>query len=169
MRSYTQLGLTAILLPVLLIGCGGVDVTGPSDPQGAPPLDASEGVVAVQTSRGRAAAELLAGPAEIAPGGQVIVRVANRGDLQLAYGRPIRVERWDGSAWIETEDSRQAAWTMELILLGPQQVGVEQRWPFSSGQTPRSGWYRFTKHVHVEGTTNEAERFTVMARVRVTP
>ena len=159
--------LIAMLVPALLTACGQVGVTSPSQTPTAPPGDDALGIVAVETPRGRAAAELVAQPAEMGPGGRTVVRVANRGNLRLGYGRPLKVEWWNGQAWVETDESREAAWTMELILLEPNEIGVEQRWPFREGQRPQAGLYRFTKQVHVEDTANTPERITVMARVRV--
>ena len=167
MRSSTRMVLIAIFLPALLTACGQVGVTSPTDTSTTPPRDDSQGVVAVAASRGRAAAELVAQPTEIEPGDRTVVRVANRGDLRLGYGRPLKVERWNGREWIETDESRQTAWTMELILLEPDQIGVEQPWPFRDGQRPQAGWYRFTKQIHVEDTANTPERLTVTGRVRV--
>jgi hypothetical protein len=165
MHLWKRAALLAILAPALMAGCGGARLTAPSD--AGPPLDESEGLMVVETSSGRAAAELVAQPAEIAPGDPVVLRVANRGNLRLGYGRPITVERWDGREWIETEDSRDTAWTLELLLLTPNQTGAQQMWPFRDGDDSRSGWYRFTKHLQTEDQTGEAERFAVRARVRV--
>jgi hypothetical protein len=166
MRSRTLPIVIALATPVLLAVCGHVGPTAPGDDSGAPPSQ-SEGPTIIETSRGRAAAELVAEPSEIAPGSRVILRVENRGEVGLAYGRPILVEQWDGGEWVETDESRQTAWTLELILVRPQQSGVEQRWPFVASYTPRPGWYRFTKQIQTEDTNREPERFVVRARVRV--
>lgn len=162
-----QLILAVLAAPLLVLACGGLSspVAPGDDTGGAPPQHQSEGVVTVDTAGGAAAARLVADPAVIAPTGSVVLRVENRGDLRLLYGRPIVVERWDGSEWIETEESRNAAWTMELIILQPHQSGVQQRWPFREGSVPRPGWYRFTKRVQ---TDSGDPNFVVRARVRVT-
>jgi hypothetical protein len=134
---------------------------------GAPPPHESESVVALDTSRGRAAAELVARPTGIAPSGSVVLQLQNRGDIRLVYGRPIWVERWDGQGWVETDESRNAAWTMEALFVAPRGGGVEQRWPFFGGHVPQPGWYRFSKSVGLDIASADREQFVVRARVRV--
>ena len=170
-RSRIPRPLIAAVAPMLFIFAGCAATASPTAPGtdagGAPPLHESESVVALDTSRGRAAAELVARPAEIAPSGRVVLQVQNRGEVRLVYGRPISVERWDGQRWVETDESRNAAWTMEALLVEPRGGGVEQRWPFLEGHVPQPGWYRFTKSVGPDIVATDREQFVVRARVRV--
>ena len=172
-RSRIPRMLMATVASMLLVcaGCAASDSpTAPgTDAGGAPPLHESEGVVALDTSRGRAAAQLVARPTEMAPSGRVVLQVHNRGDVRLVYGRPIWVERWDGQQWVETDESRNAAWTMDALSVEPGRGGVEQRWPFLEGSVPQPGWYRLTKSVSLNldiGSTDR-EQFIIRARVRV--
>ena len=130
-----------------------------------PPPDASEGVVEADDEP--IAAELRAEPEEIAPSGRIEVRVVNHGERTLNFGRPVRVERWDGEAWRETEESLNAAWTMELLILAPGETGVAQPWPFLAVQNAEPGWYRFTKEVYAETSSGNATRMVIRARVEV--
>jgi hypothetical protein len=170
-RSRTPRMLRAIVAPMMFIFAGCAAASSPTAPGpeagGAPPPHESESVVALDTSRGRAAAELVARPTEIAPSGRVVLQLQNRGDVRLVYGRPISVERWDGQDWIETEESRNAAWTMDALFLEPRGGGVGQRWPFLEGHVPQPGWYRFTKSVGLDIVSTDREQFVVRARVRV--
>lgn len=130
-----------------------------------PPADPSEGLV--QAEDGVVTAELVANPAGIAPDGRVKVRVVNRGTRALSYGRPITVEKWNGEAWVETEESRNAMWTMELLHVEPEKIGVEQAWPFLPDQRPESGWYRMTKHVSAESPDPDQDPVMLTIRTRV--
>jgi hypothetical protein len=139
----------------------------PTPGASGPPVHESEGLVTLESPAGPASAELVAEPAEFAPDATVVLRLHNRGETALSYGRPIQVERWDGEAWVETEESRQAAWTMELLIVQGGQPGVEQTWPFQPTTRPEPGWYRFTKRVQAEPPGDEARQVAVRARVRV--
>jgi hypothetical protein len=119
-----------------------------------------------EAADGVAAAELTAEPTTVAPGEPVELTVVNHGEVDLGYGRPITVERWDGEAWVETDESREAMWTMELLMLPAGQTGEAQTWPFAEDRTPEEGWYRFTKSVRAEAADGDTE-LTVRARVRV--
>jgi hypothetical protein len=168
-RLARRLIVMAISVPVFLSACAtGSPVAPGSGPASvAPPVHASEGVVARETSLGRAAAELVADAVEILPTGRVVLRVENRGDSTFTYGRPIVVERWNGQAWVETVESREAAWTMELLIVRARETGVEQQWPFLPTHRPEPGWYRFTKSVQTENPPGDPEAMVVRARVRV--
>lgn len=152
-----------------LAACGGLADAPPIAPadEEPPPVDASEGVVEAETEDGQAAAELVADPEETPPGGEVSLRVENRGETALNYGRPITVERWDGEEWVETDESRESAWTMELLHVSAGEGGVDQPWPFTEGHEPEPGWYRFTKQIHVEHESGESTELLVRARVLV--
>ncbi len=156
------------LLSISLMACNHRD-SGPSDDNSAesspPEPDASEGVVEAEDEP--IAAELRAEPGEIDSSDRIEVRVVNHGERTLNYGRPVRVERWDGEAWRETEESLNAAWTMELLILAPGETGVAQPWPFLAQQNAEPGWYRFTKEVYAETSSGDATRLLVRARVRV--
>lgn len=128
-----------------------------------PPVDETEGIV----QEGAAAVELLAEPSEITPDQQVVVRVANRGETGLGYGRPVTVERWEEGEWTETGESRNAAWTMEMLHVEAGELGVEQTWPFQPDRQAEPGWYRFTKHVNAETSGGEMVRMAVRARAKV--
>ena len=154
----TQL-LIIIFMVLLTPACGAPQVSEP------PPADGSEGIV--EAAQGRASGELVAEPDEIAPDGRVVLRVVNHGERMLSYGRPITVERWQKEQWEETEESRNTAWTMELLLLAPGKAGVEQTWPFLADQRPEPGWYRFTKVLQSEGG-DDVVRLTVRTRILVT-
>ncbi|MFQ3670545.1 MAG: DUF6087 family protein [Verrucomicrobiia bacterium] len=132
---------------------------------GPPPAEEAKGIVTVSGTP--VAAELKADPEEIAPQQAVTLRVINHGEVALNFGRPITVERWDGTAWVETEASRNTAWTMDLLYVQPEAKGPEQQWPFYQGPQPGPGWYRFTKDVQAEGTDGVPERLTLRARVHV--
>jgi hypothetical protein len=123
-----------------------------------------EGVVEVDG--GRVAAELAVEPDRIDPDGRVVLRVVNHGERALSYGRPITAERWRENRWEETGESRETAWTMELLILDPGKTGVEQTWPFFPDQHPEPGWYRFTKLIQSEDS-GDMIRLTVRARVAV--
>jgi hypothetical protein len=162
-----------VLFAFVIAACGGFVDVDPGfgegdDAPAAPPTDESEGVVELETEAGIAAAELVAEPDQISPDGSAVIRVENRGDVDLGYGRPVTVERWDGEAWVETDESREAVWTMELLLVGPAESGVDQPWPFMEDQDVEPGWYRFTKRIHVEDETGDAGELIVRARVLVT-
>lgn len=165
MNKFKLLGVSLILaaVGVMLAGCGTLkDAPASSVP---PPPDESEGIV--EKEDGRVAAELVADPAEIGLDGQVVLRVLNRGESGLSFGRPITVERWEESGWIETDESRNAAWTMELLFVASGEGGVEQPWPFLREHRPEPGWYRFTKQVQGENTSGDAPRLVVRERVQV--
>jgi hypothetical protein len=162
MRNALLLGLVTASLAM---ACGGVGPTAQGQP--GPAIHASEGTVTLETPAGQAAAELVATPREIGPDGTVILQVMNRGDVPLTYGRPIQVERWDGTSWVETEESRESAWTMELLIVQPGAPGVEQRWPFLETSRPDPGWYRFTKRVQPD-TGAGPTPVAVRTRVQVT-
>lgn len=136
-----------------------------SNDSAPPDPDTSEGVV--EADDGPIAAELTAEPKEIDPSGTVAIRVANRGERPINYGRPIRVERWDGETWRETEESLNAAWTMELLIVQPGEMGVAQPWPFLRDHEAETGWYRFTKELYAETSSGDATRLVVRARVQV--
>jgi hypothetical protein len=153
---------------LFITGCGtlghrGFERNAPTED--APPPGAGEGVV--EALDGRVAVELRAAPNEIRADQQVTLRVVNQGDVGLSYGRPVTVERWEGSAWVETQESRDAAWTMELLFVLPGREGVEQRWPFSVRHRPNPGWYRFSKQVRAEGVNDDQGPIVLHARVRV--
>ncbi len=131
----------------------------------APPTDAAEKTVS--SADGRAAAALLVSSDQIRPGESVKVQVANHGLVAINYGRPVTVERWTGSAWQETRESRDTAWTMELLQVEPGRSGVEQPWPFQSGQRPTPGWYRFSKELYPANGGQGSEPFVIRARVEV--
>ncbi len=134
--------------------------------ESAPPEpDASEGVVKADDEP--IAAELVAEPKATDPSGPITLRVANRGERPINYGRPIRVERWDGETWRETEESLDAAWTMELLIVQPGETGVAQPWPFLRDHEAGPGWYRFTKELYAETASGDATRLRVRARARV--
>jgi hypothetical protein len=130
-----------------------------------PPTDASEQTV--RSSDGRAAAQLVGSSGRIGPGERVTVHVANRGQVALNHGRPMVVERWNGSAWEETAESRNTAWTMELLQIEPGRSGVEQTWPFHADHRPVPGWYRLTKDLYTADGARDPERLFVRARVEV--
>jgi hypothetical protein len=67
---------------------------------------------------------------------------------------------------VETEESRQATWTMELLIVAPGQQGEAQRWPFLPGREAEPGWYRFSKQVFA-GSGSDSAQFIVCASVRV--
>jgi hypothetical protein len=152
--------LMVILIPVLLSGCG-TSAPRMSDP---PPVDESEGVV--EADGGRVAVELAVEPDQLDPDGRVVLRVVNHGEQPLSYGRPITAERWHEDRWEETAESRETAWTMELLMLDPGKTGVEQAWPFFKDQRPEPGWYRFTKLIQ-SADSGDMIRLTVRARVLV--
>jgi hypothetical protein len=162
-RTGTLLAAAAVLLA--LAACGEPTPPRPDAPGEAPPEDPAAGVVEQDTDAGRAAAELTAEPDTVAPGEPVDLVLVNHGEVELGYGRPVTVERWDGEAWAETDESREAAWTMELLLLAPGQAGEAQTWPFSD--TPEEGWYRLTKTARAEGAGDDVE-LGVRALVQVT-
>lgn len=138
----------------------------PHDPAATPPPnDASEQVV--RSADGRAAAQLVVSSGHMKPGDKVTVHIANRGQVSLNHGRPVVVERWNGSAWEETEESRTTAWTMELLQIEAGRSGVEQPWPFQSERRPVPGWYRFTKDLYTADGSRDPERLIVRARVEV--
>jgi hypothetical protein len=161
--------MSVLFLIVAAAGLAACGARAPGIDEGSPPppADESEGLVEVDTDEGLAAAELTAQPDEVEPGEAVSVRVENRGELTVSFGRPIVVERWDGQDWTETDESREAAWTMELLLLDPGQPGVEQIWPFLDDHTPEPGWYRFTKRLHAETAEGDPAELVIRARVRV--
>jgi hypothetical protein len=157
------------LFSLSLLACNHVNsdpMNHESNKSAPPPPDASEGVV--DADNGPIAAELIAEPEEIDASGRVALRVANRGERTLNYGRPIRVERWDGNTWRETEESLNAAWTMELLIVQPGETGVPQPWPFLPDQEAGPGWYRFTKELYAETSSGDATRLLIRTRVRVT-
>lgn len=131
----------------------------------APPTEASEETV--RSADGRAAAALIVSAARIRPGESVKVQIANRGQVALNYGRPVIVERWTGSAWEETPESRNTAWTMELLQVEPGRSGVEQTWPFQPEHRPPAGWYRFSKDLYAGNGGSNPERLIVRTRVEV--
>lgn len=161
--------LASALFALSLVGCGSNEASIPEPmPTVTPPLaDDSEG--RVEAEDGKVAAELIATPILIPPDGRVQVSVVNRGDKALNFGRPITVERWDGAAWVETEESRNAAWTMELFDLEPGTTGEEQTWPFHPDQRPEPGWHRISKHVSAEppGPGQDSISLTIRTRVEV--
>jgi hypothetical protein len=161
--------LILLAAALVLAACGGLEDAPPIAPtdEEPPPVDASEGVVEAGTEDGQAAAELVADPEETSPDGEVILRIENRGEVDINYGRPITVERWDGDEWVETDESRESVWTMELLHLPAGESGVDQPWPFIEGHEPEPGWYRFTKQIYVEGESGESTELIVRARVRV--
>lgn len=155
-----------VALALLFGACANVGRQAPQASTGsgaAPPPAEDEGLVTVEG--GRVAAELIATPAAIRAGDRLVLRVVNRGELGISFGRPLTVERWEGSAWVETPESRDAAWTMELLYVAPGGIGVEQPWPFLPDHQPDPGWYRFTKVVR-PGVPN-ADQLTLRARVEV--
>ncbi len=99
---------------------------------------------------------------------EVTLRLRNLGEESAQYGRPVVVERWNGSLWVETEASSQMMWTMELRALGPGETGEAQRWPFFPKAPPEPGWYRFTKIVHLGNRADATVTRMVRARVEVT-
>ena len=141
----------------MLAGCG--------EELDGPPFDGSEGVV--EAIDGRAAGKLWIDRDEIAAGEQVVLQVRNRGEVALGFGRPVRVEFWEGEDWVETEASRHSAWTMDYLYAFPGQEGIEQIWPFRGGEDPQPGWYRFTKAVNAEDPEGESAQMQLRARVRV--
>lgn len=166
-RPFTP--IVSSILALFLIGCGSVGnrvgderSAAPGEP---PPPDETEGVV--QQDGGRMAAELTAAPTEIEPDQPVALRIVNRGEVGLGYGQPITAERWEDSTWVETEESRDAAWTMELLHVAPGGEGVEQEWPFLPGQRPDPGWYRFSKDVQADSANEQPERVVLRSRVKV--
>jgi hypothetical protein len=167
-RTRPGTGVRPVLLLAACVGllpsCG--RVVSPTPGASAPPVHESEGVVTLESPE-EASVELVAAPAEIAPAGRVVLRLHNRGETALSYGRPVQVERWDGEAWVETEESRQAAWTMELLIVQGGQPGVEQEWPFQPTTRAEPGWYRFTKQVQAEPPGDEPRQTAVRARIRV--
>lgn len=130
-----------------------------------PPEDPSEATV--RSADERAAAALTVSAAQIRPGETVNVQVANRGEVAVNHGRPLVVEHWTGTAWEETTDSRNTAWTMELLHVEPGRSGLEQPWPFQSGQKPPPGWYRFTKDLHPSESGSAPKPLVVRTRVEV--
>jgi hypothetical protein len=163
--------MALLVLPLLLLAaCGeeerpaapGID-EGPAAE--APPEDPSEAVVEAEADEGTVAAELTVGPERISPGEQTTANVVNHGEVPIGYGRPIGVERWDGEAWVHWPPADEAAWTMELLLLGPGETGVDEAFPFTD-ERPEPGWYRLTKDVHAE-STGDPPQLTIRARVLV--
>lgn len=159
--------LLALVVLLALAACAELRPPAIDAPEEEPPADAAEGVVEEETDEGLAAAELTAEPEVVAAGEPVEVVLDNRGEVELSYGRPVTAERWDGEQWVETEASREAVWTMELLILPPGEPGQTQAWPFVEDHTPEPGWYRFTKTAHAATADGEAE-LTVRARVQVT-
>lgn len=121
----------------------------------------------MRSADGRAAAELIVSAAQIRPGESVKVQIANRGKTTLSHGRPVVVERWTGSAWEETPESRNSAWTMELLYVEPGRSGVEQTWPFQPEHRPSPGWYRLSKDLYAANGGGTPERLVARARVEV--
>ncbi len=154
-------------LLVVLAACAEPSPPAIDAPDDGPPADASEDVVEEETDAGTVAAELTADPTTVDPGEPVEIVVVNHGEVQLGYGRPITVERWDGAEWVETDGSRESVWTMELLMLPPGRTGVVQTWPFSEDDAPAAGWYRFTKSVHAESGEERSAELVIRARVRV--
>ena len=156
----------------LLAACNGAGTPAESNGEteaGTPPApDVSEGIV--ERADGRVAAELETEPETIEADEQVTLRVTNRGETGLSYGRPITVERWDGENWVETEESRNAMWTLELLYVEPGETGVEQTWPFRSDHRPETGWYRLSKELHADEDVDvdgEPARLMIRSRARV--
>lgn len=147
-----------------MLGCAGTERDGveSEEPPGEDP--AAEVFEAMD---GRAVAQWRVEPKRFDGDGQVVLQVVNRGELPLNYGRPILVEGWDGSAWSETEGSRQSMWTMDLLQVGPGEAGIEQTWPFRREADPEPGWYRFTKQVYAESDGGETEQMLLRGRVEV--
>lgn len=162
MNKRKLLHLPILLTIAAILGCQ----TSPerSSASDSPSPDSFEGVV--ETGE-EAAAELVATPKAIGPGGSVTLQIENHGQVGLHYGRPITVEHWDGAEWIETEGSRNVGWTMELLYIPAGETGVEQIWPFFPGEYPEPGWYRFTKLLHAEATSGDSPRLILRARVEV--
>lgn len=158
--------LVALAATALFLGSACAQPAAPrASASAAPAADASEQTV--RSSDGRAAAELVVSIARIRPGDQVKVQIANRGQVALNHGRPVVVERWNGSAWEETAESRNTAWTMELLQVEPGRSGVEQAWPFQPEHRPAPGWYRLTKDLYSADGSRDPEGFVVRARIEV--
>ncbi|MCC5805929.1 MAG: hypothetical protein JJU00_06325 [Opitutales bacterium] len=162
------LNLFAIVAIALnLAGCGGND---PASTESAandapPPADQSEGVVRADT--GRIAAELIATPGKIQPDGRVRINVVNHGARALEFGRSFTVEKWDGESWVETRESLNAMWTMDLLFVEPGTTGEEQTWPFLPGQRPDPGWYRISQRVSADPPDPDGNPISLTIRTRV--
>lgn len=137
---------------------------GPDDD--TPPLGTGEGEVRPPEHPG-AAGLLKASPEQVRPGERVTLQVVNLGEATLSFGRPITVERWEEGEWVETPESRESFWTMDLLWAQAHDRGPEQHWPFLSEQVPPPGWYRFTKHLQAEDAEGGAVSFYLRARVQV--
>ncbi len=148
------------LVGLLMVAC-----SANSDLQEGPEVDASEGIV--EALDGRAVGELWVDRNEAAVGEAVVVQVRNHGELALGFGRPVKVELWDGESWVETEASRTSAWTMDYLYAFPGERGPEQIWPFGRVELPEPGWYRFTKTVNVENPSGDNVQMQLRARVVV--
>jgi hypothetical protein len=149
----------------LLAGGACAQSVAPRSAVPAPPAEAGEKTV--RSADGRATATLLVSSDQIQPGERVQVQVANRGLVAINYGRPVTVERWTGSAWEETAESRDTAWTMELLQVEPGRSGVEQPWPFQPGRRMTPGWYRFSKVLFFDSGGQASGQLVVRARVEV--
>jgi hypothetical protein len=159
--------IAAVVIALTLAGCGNTDPipSGSTSFPAPPPADPAEGLV--QSDDESVAAELIATPAVISPDERTQVRVLNRGSEPLGFGRPFTIEKWDGEAWVETEDSLNSMWTMDMLYVEPGAAGVEQAWPFLPDHRPEAGWYRFTKHVSAEPSTPGQNPVSLTLRSRV--
>lgn len=163
MKTKSILLFCTVLTVFTLAGC---TINDSASPGGRIPLsDPSEGVV--KADDGAVAAELIATPVEITEEGRVQVRVVNRGTRAVSFGRPVTVEKWNGEAWLETEESCNSMWTMDLLYVESGDTGVEQPWPFLPDQRPDAGWYRMTKQVSAEAPGPDQDHVSLTIRTRV--
>src|SRR5690625_7149460 len=96
--------------------------------------DSSENIV----KKGKTAAELLVEPTVLEQGESSLIQIANHGETPLEFGRPFKVEKQTDDKWQETEASKNAIWTMELLNLTPAEAADDKKWPSNEAQ-PEQG------------------------------
>lgn len=109
-------------------------------------------VVRLDTPEGRAIIKLVLNKRSVSSGGQLRVRLVNRGDVPVLTGLAIRDERWNGERWVEIEREGIWAWPLIGITLKPGRRTQAQTWPFGGISEPEPGLYRLTKSATYEGS-----------------
>lgn len=147
--------LVVAAVPAAVIAAGGLSgddavVLAPEegDTTSPPPADGTE---AADTSRGRAAVELELRDQQVPRCGMISLRQHNTGDVGLATGKSMGLQRWTGTAWRGVSPLPPGhAWPLIEISVSPGEASSWQDLDLAALDHVEPGWYRITKTFDVD-------------------
>lgn len=103
------------------------------------------------TPEGRAEVDLEVREEQVPRCGEVELRPRNTGEIDLSYGAPVQLERWDGDAWHDVSALPPgAAWPLPEFGVQPGEAGEWEQLPLDRLDHVEPGWYRLTKSFSAE-------------------